>query len=76
LVYDVLVLATGAEPVLPPLRGLFTSEGGELPAGVRALRTLDDCLALREAARPGLPAVVVGGGPLGVSAARALASRG
>ncbi|RAJ70119.1 assimilatory nitrate reductase electron transfer subunit [Streptomyces sp. Amel2xB2] len=76
LAYDVLVLATGAEPALPPLRGLFTSDEGELPAGVRALRTLDDCLALREAARPGLPAVVVGGGPLGVSAARALASRG
>lgn len=76
LTYDTLVLATGANPVLPPLRGLFTPGGGELPAGVRAFRTMDDCLALRGEARPGVPAVVVGGGLLGVSAARALARCG
>ncbi len=41
-------------------------------------RTMDDCLGLaKAAARPGVPeAVVVGGGLLGVSAARALAVRG
>ncbi|MEE1753389.1 NAD(P)/FAD-dependent oxidoreductase [Streptomyces sp. SP18CS02] len=85
--YDRLVLATGSNPVLPPLRGLV---GGALPSGVHAFRTLDDCLALDallRAARaqgPGEPAgasgavraVVIGGGLLGVSAARALASRG
>ncbi|MEV0926196.1 NAD(P)/FAD-dependent oxidoreductase [Streptomyces spongiicola] len=71
-VYDRLVLATGSNPVLPPLRGL---DGG-LPGGVHPFRTLDDCLALAAAARPGSRAVVVGGGLLGVSAARALAERG
>ncbi|MCH6160158.1 NAD(P)/FAD-dependent oxidoreductase [Streptomyces marispadix] len=76
LPYDTLVLATGANPVLPPLRGLFTPGGGELPDGVRAFRTMDDCLALHAEVRPGIPAVVVGGGLLGVSAARALARRG
>ncbi|WP_314172393.1 NAD(P)/FAD-dependent oxidoreductase [Streptomyces winkii] len=76
LPYDSLVLATGANPVLPPLRGLFTPGGGDLPDGVRAFRTMDDCLALRDEARPGTPAVVVGGGLLGVSAARALARCG
>jgi assimilatory nitrate reductase electron transfer subunit len=76
LPYDTLVLATGANPVLPPLRGLFTPGGGELPDGVRAFRTMDDCLALDAEVRPGVPAVVVGGGLLGVSAARALARRG
>jgi len=76
LAYDALVLATGANPVLPPLRGLFDHDGGELPDGVRAFRTMDDCLALRDDARPGVRAVVVGGGLLGVSAARALARRG
>ncbi|MEV6250492.1 FAD-dependent oxidoreductase [Streptomyces sp. NPDC051742] len=71
--YDRLVLATGSNPVLPPLRGL---RGAELPEGVHAFRTLDDCLALRDRVRPGTRAVVIGGGLLGVSAARALAALG
>ncbi|MEU9146606.1 FAD-dependent oxidoreductase [Streptomyces sp. NPDC048349] len=76
LAYDTLVLATGSNPVLPPLRGLFEPEGRELPDGVHAFRTMDDCLALSQAVRPGVRAVVIGGGLLGVSAARALAARG
>ncbi|MFE0100059.1 NAD(P)/FAD-dependent oxidoreductase [Streptomyces sp. NPDC059009] len=75
--YDTLVLATGSNPVLPPLRGLFAPGARELPGGVHPFRTLDDCLALADAVRrPGVRAVVIGGGLLGVSAARALASRG
>lgn len=37
---------------------------------------MDDCLGLSKAVRPGVKAVVIGGGLLGVSAARALAQRG
>lgn len=74
--YDRLVLATGSNPVLPPLRGLFEAGRGELPQGVHAFRTMDDCLALSGAVRPGVRVAVVGGGLLGVSAARALAARG
>ncbi|MEV7401303.1 FAD-dependent oxidoreductase [Streptomyces sp. NPDC091267] len=70
--YGRLVLATGSNPVLPPLRGL----GDTMPDGVHAFRTLDDCLALRSSVRPGVNAVVIGGGLLGVSAARALAECG
>ncbi|CAL9451255.1 NAD(P)/FAD-dependent oxidoreductase [Streptomyces griseomycini] len=75
IAYDRLVLATGSNPVLPPLRGLFTADR-ELPEGVHAFRTMDDCLGLAKAVRPGARAVVIGGGLLGVSAARALAVRG
>lgn len=75
IAYDRLVLATGSNPVLPPLRGLFT-ENHQLPEGVHAFRTMDDCLGLSKAVRPGARAVVIGGGLLGVSAARALALRG
>ncbi|MFI8892338.1 NAD(P)/FAD-dependent oxidoreductase [Streptomyces paradoxus] len=75
IAYDRLVLATGSNPVLPPLRGLFT-ENHELPEGIHAFRTMDDCLGLSKAVRPGTKAVVIGGGLLGVSAARALARRG
>ncbi|NEA40506.1 FAD-dependent oxidoreductase, partial [Streptomyces sp. SID11385] len=40
--YDDVVLATGANPVLPPLRGLFGPDGGLRP-GLHALRSLADC---------------------------------
>ncbi|MDX3799964.1 NAD(P)/FAD-dependent oxidoreductase [Streptomyces sp. AK04-3B] len=75
IAYGTLVLATGSNPVLPPLRGLFTPDH-VLPVGVHAFRTMDDCLGLSKAVRPGVRAVVIGGGLLGVSAARALAVRG
>ncbi|MFF9284542.1 NAD(P)/FAD-dependent oxidoreductase [Streptomyces griseosporeus] len=75
IAYGTLVLATGSNPVLPPLRGLFTPDH-VLPEGVHAFRTMDDCLGLSKAVRPGTRAVVIGGGLLGVSAARALAQRG
>ncbi|WP_424215688.1 NAD(P)/FAD-dependent oxidoreductase [Streptomyces sp. BI20] len=72
---DAVVLATGANPVLPPLRGLRRADGAPVE-GVHSFRTLADCAALAAAARPGGRAVVVGGGVLGVSAARALAATG
>ncbi|MER6009664.1 NAD(P)/FAD-dependent oxidoreductase [Streptomyces bluensis] len=79
IAYDTLVLATGSNPVLPALRGLFDPHSDpqrhELPDGVHAFRTMDDCLGLSKAVRPGARAVVIGGGLLGVSAARALARR-
>lgn len=74
--YTTLVLATGSNPVLPPLRGLFAPGARELPGGVHAFRTMDDCLALSAAVAEGVRVVVIGGGLLGVSAARALACRG
>ncbi|MFF2660178.1 NAD(P)/FAD-dependent oxidoreductase [Kitasatospora sp. NPDC058032] len=75
--WDELVLATGAEPVLPAIPGLYRSgDGGDLTGGVHTLRSLDDCARLAEQARTARRAVVVGGGVLGVSTARALAALG
>jgi assimilatory nitrate reductase electron transfer subunit len=65
--YDVLVLATGSEPIVPPIPGATRAY---------AFRTMDDCDRILEAAATAARAVVVGGGLLGVEAARGLAGRG
>ncbi|WP_370246990.1 FAD-dependent oxidoreductase [Nocardioides sp.] len=75
--YDHLVLATGAIPTLPPIRGLVRMDG-RLHDGVHAFRSLDDCTRLLAALQGGdgtARAVVVGGGLLGLQVARALAVR-
>jgi nitrite reductase (NADH) large subunit len=71
--YDALVLATGSVPFVPPV------PGRDLP-GCFVYRTLDDLDAITAAARAAVErpgpgrrsAVVVGGGLLGLEAARAL----
>jgi NADPH-dependent 2,4-dienoyl-CoA reductase/sulfur reductase-like enzyme/rhodanese-related sulfurtransferase len=69
--YDVLVLATGAAPVRPPLPGI------DLP-GIFALRTIPDSRRIREwiETRAARRAVVVGGGFIGLEMAENLAQRG
>lgn len=78
--FDKLVLATGAIPTLPPIRGLVRLDGSLHPK-VHAFRSLADTQRLLDAIE-GLPAdgprraVVVGGGLLGLQVARALSVRG
>jgi assimilatory nitrate reductase electron transfer subunit len=72
--YDTLVLATGSTPVVPSVHGIATERG--LAPDVFVFRTLDDCDAIAAAARTASRAVVVGGGLLGLEAARGLAGRG
>jgi assimilatory nitrate reductase electron transfer subunit len=68
--YDMLVLATGSRALVPPIDGLAGEDG------VVAFRTLADCERLLARSRPGAAVAVVGGGLLGLEAARGLAHRG
>lgn len=60
--YDKLLLATGSSP-----RGL--NAPGVDSGGVFYLRTLQDCYALRNAIKPGVKVVLVGGGFIGMEVA-------
>lgn len=67
--YDRLILATGSSAFIPPIPGVDKQN-------VHVFRTLDDTHALMAKARKGLKAVVIGGGLLGLEAARGLQVRG
>jgi len=68
--YDALVLSPGAEPVRPPLPGASDPR-------VLTLRNLEDMDRVLEAAkRASGPALVVGGGYIGLEMAEALRHRG
>ena len=73
--YDVSILATGSQPLVPPLEGM-RGEDGELRSGVFVYRTIADCIRMREYARSGDGAVIVGGGLLGLEAAKVLSDLG
>src|SRR6516225_3993100 len=67
--FDKLLLATGSSPLIPPI------EGTKKP-GVYVFRNLDDTRALLDRAHKGARAVVIGGGLLGLEAARGLQVQG
>jgi nitrite reductase (NADH) large subunit len=69
LIYERLVLATGSYPFVPPI------PGRELP-GCFVYRTLDDLHAIAAAAAGAKSAAVIGGGLLGLEAAKALLALG
>ncbi|MDP9151809.1 MAG: FAD-dependent oxidoreductase [Myxococcota bacterium] len=73
--YDIAVIATGSRPQVPPIQGMTTPDG-ELRDGVFVYRTMDDCLRMRRFAQAGDNAVVLGGGLLGLEAAKVLCDRG
>lgn len=73
--YDIAILATGSQPFVPHFEGMNDDKGDLLP-GIFVYRTMNDCLSMRSYARPGDNAVVLGGGLLGLEAAKALSDRG
>ncbi|PRY50749.1 nitrite reductase (NADH) large subunit [Geodermatophilus tzadiensis] len=73
--YDHLVLATGSHSFVPPMAGVRTDDGGLLP-GVYGFRTIDETRAMLAATSCCRRAVVLGGGLLGLEAARALQGHG
>ncbi|MDH7795382.1 MULTISPECIES: FAD-dependent oxidoreductase [unclassified Beijerinckia] len=69
LAYDRLVLATGSSAIRLPLPGSHLD-------GVVTFRDVADLDRIREAAAPGAPVAVIGGGLLGIEAAYGLARLG
>ena len=73
--YDKLMIATGSRPFVPPMEGLKTSDGGD-KHGVFVFRTIDDCHKIAGYANKCRRAAVIGGGLLGLEAARGLLNYG
>ncbi|MDX9953896.1 MAG: FAD-dependent oxidoreductase [Anaerolineae bacterium] len=67
--YDKLLLTTGSCPFVPPIEGVEK-------AGVFTIRTLADALTIKDFAPHCTQGLVVGGGLLGLEAARALKGMG
>jgi len=67
--YEKLVLATGSHPIMLPIPGM------DLP-GAMSFRVMADVNAMTNGAQKGRPAVVIGGGLLGIEAAYGLAQAG
>jgi nitrite reductase (NADH) large subunit len=73
--YDKLILATGSRSFFPPMTGLWADDK-TLADGVFGFRTLDDTATMIAEAATRTKAVVIGGGLLGLEAARGLQNRG
>ena len=72
--YDVAVIATGSKPVVPKIKGM--ADGGRMKLGLFPYRNLDDCIQIRNYMKPGDNAAILGGGLLGLEAAKILSDLG
>jgi nitrite reductase (NADH) large subunit len=67
--YDKLIIATGSRPFVPAIPGTDRY-------GVFVFRTLEDCTSIAKYAKSARTAVVIGGGLLGLEAAKGLMTHG
>ena len=70
-----LLIATGSRAFIPPMQGLNGPDGLMKP-GVFGFRTIDDCDGIIATAKASARAAVIGGGLLGLEAARGLMNHG
>ena len=73
--YDRLLISTGSRAFIPPMKGAMSSPG-QLRPGVFGFRSIDDCNGIMQAAKRSKVAAVIGGGLLGLEAARGLMNHG
>jgi nitrite reductase (NADH) large subunit len=73
--FDKLLIATGSRAFIPPMAGINLPDGNIKP-GVFGFRTIDDCNAIVLKAKQSRRAAVIGGGLLGLEAARGLLNHG
>ena len=73
--YDVLLIATGSRSFIPPIKGVNGADG-KMKAGVFGFRSIDDCNGIIASAKTSQRAAVIGGGLLGLEAARGLLNHG
>ncbi|MBV8052162.1 MAG: NAD(P)/FAD-dependent oxidoreductase, partial [Acidobacteriaceae bacterium] len=74
--YDELIIATGSRSHVPSIEGVSAADGSDKP-GVFVFRTLDDCREIADYAKGSRGrAAIIGGGLLGLEAARGLQSYG
>ena len=73
--YDKLVIATGSTAFIPPLEGI-SGESSQFKDGVFVFRTLDDCTGMISYAANAKKVAIIGGGLLGLEAARGLLNQG
>ena len=77
-VYDKLLIATGSRPFVPPMAGARVGDAPDSPLkpGVFVFRTIDDCAKIAGHAVKSRRAAVIGGGLLGLEAAKGLLNFG
>ena len=73
--YDKLIIATGSRAFIPQMEGSHMPDGSLKP-GMFVFRTLDDCRKIADWAKGKKTAAVIGGGLLGLEAARGLQNFG
>lgn len=72
--YDKLIIATGAEPFIPPIENIW--KNNKLIEGVNILRTIDDGKRISSEIEKGKYATIIGAGLIGLEIAEALYKKG